>query len=75
MVQWLRLCNAGDTGSAGLMIPGSGRSSGGGNDNPLQNSCQENPISEEPYRLCHLWDLKESDMTEDTCIYTYIHSL
>ena len=31
-------CNAGDLGS----IPGSGRSPGEGNDNPLQYSCLEN---------------------------------
>ena len=31
------------TGDAGL-IPGSGRSPGGGNDNPLQDSCLENPM-------------------------------
>ena len=36
-------CNAGDTGDMGL-IPGSGRSLGGGNDNPLQYSCLENPM-------------------------------
>ena len=36
-------CNVGDTGDEGL-IPGLGRSSGGGNDNPLQYSCLENPI-------------------------------
>ena len=36
-------CNMGDTGDEGL-IPGLGRSSGGGNDNPLQYSCLENPI-------------------------------
>ena len=33
-------CNAGDPGS----IPGSGRSPGGGNGNPLQYSCLENPM-------------------------------
>ena len=33
-------CNAGDTG----LIPGSGRSPGGGHGNPLQYSCLENPI-------------------------------
>ena len=33
-------CNAGDTGS----IPGSGRSPGGGNVNPFQFSCLENPM-------------------------------
>ena len=32
-------CNAGDPSS----IPGSGRSPGGGRDNPLQYSCLENP--------------------------------
>ena len=32
--------NAGDAGS----IPGSGRSPGEGNGNPLQSSCQENPM-------------------------------
>ena len=35
--------NAGDAGDAGL-IPGSGRSSGGGNGNPLQYSCLKNPM-------------------------------
>ena len=33
-------CNAGDPGS----IPGSGRSTGKGNGNPLQHSCLENPM-------------------------------
>ena len=33
-------CNAGDPGS----IPGSGRSPGEGNGNPLQYSCLENPM-------------------------------
>ena len=35
--------NAGDIRDAGL-IPGSGRSSGGGHGNPLQYSFLENPI-------------------------------
>ena len=35
-------CNAGDTGDAGL-IPGLGRSPGGGHGNPLQHSCLKNP--------------------------------
>ena len=34
------LANAGDVGS----IPGSGRSPGGGNGNPLQDSCLGNPM-------------------------------
>ena len=33
-------CNVGDLGS----IPGSGRSAGEGNGNPLQYSCLENPM-------------------------------
>ena len=36
-------CKAGDTGDVGS-IPGSGRSPGGGNGNPLQYSCLENPM-------------------------------
>ena len=35
--------NAGDTGDIGL-IPGSGRSPGGGHGNPLQYSCLENAM-------------------------------
>ena len=40
-------CSAGDLGS----IPGSGRSPGEGNGNPLKNSCLENPLTEEPGKL------------------------
>ena len=36
-------CSAGDKGNEGL-IPGSGRSPGRGNGNPLQHSCLENPM-------------------------------
>ena len=39
--------NVGDLG----LIPGSGRSPGEGNDNPLQYSCLENPMEEKPGRL------------------------
>ena len=39
--------NVGDVGS----IPGSGRSPGGGNVNPLQYSCLGNPTEEEPGEL------------------------
>ena len=45
--QWLSgkesACNAGAMGDAGL-IPGWGRSPGGGHGNPLQYSCLENPM-------------------------------
>ena len=37
---------AGDTGDVGL-IPGLGRSPGGGNGNPLQYSCLKNPMDRE----------------------------
>ena len=39
-------CNAGDPGS----IPGSGRSPGEGNGNPLQYSCLENPVDRGAWR-------------------------
>jgi len=35
--------NAGDIGDSGS-VPGSGRSPGGGHENPLQYSCLENPM-------------------------------
>ena len=50
------------------MIPGSGRSPGEGNDNPLQYSCPEIPWTEEPDGLhagkLSPWGHKELDMTE-----------
>ena len=39
-------CNAGDMGS----VPGSGRSPGEGNGNPLQCSCLENPMDRGAWR-------------------------
>ena len=42
-------CNAEDTGDAGL-IPGSGRSPEGGNDNPLQYTCLENSMDRGAWR-------------------------
>ena len=36
-------CNSGDAGDVGL-IPGSGRSPGGGCGSPLRYSCLENPM-------------------------------
>ena len=39
-------CNAGDSGS----IPGSGRSPGEGNGNPLQCSCLKNPMGRGAWR-------------------------
>ena len=40
------LANAGDTADAGS-VPGSGRSRGGGNGNPLQPSCLNNCVDRE----------------------------
>ena len=51
--------NAGDSGS----IPGLGRSSGGGNDNPLQYSCLENSMDRGTWRAT-VHEATESDMTK-----------
>ena len=40
--------NSGDIGDAGL-IPGPGRSAGGGHGSPLQYSCLENPLDRGPW--------------------------
>ena len=56
--------NAGDTRDVGS-IPGSGRSPGEGNDNPLQYSCLENPVDRgASWATVH--EAAESDMTEAT---------
>ena len=52
-------CNAGDVGS----IPGSGRSPGEGNGNPLQYSCLKIPWMEEPGGY-NPQGCKKSDTTE-----------
>ena len=49
-------------GDAGL-IPGSGRSPGEGNDNPLQYFCLENPMHRGAWRAT-VHGVAESDMTE-----------
>ena len=51
--------NAGDIGS----IPGSGRSSGEGNDYPLQYFCLGNPTDRGAWRATAHGVTKESDMT------------
>ena len=56
-------CNAGDTGDTGS-IPGLGRSPGGGNGNPLQNSCLENPMDKRGLMGYSSCGCKESGMTE-----------
>jgi len=42
--------NTADAGNVGL-IPGLGRPCGGGNGNPLQYSCLENPIDREAWHV------------------------
>ena len=51
--------NAGDMAS----IPGLGRSSGGGNGNPLQYSCLEKPMDRGAWRATVHGIAKESDVT------------
>ena len=63
-------CNIGDAGDVGL-IPGSGRSPGGGHGNPLQYSCLENPIEREAWRVTVHGVKKESDMTEHVCAHSH----
>ena len=53
-------CNAGNLG----LIPGLGRSPGGGHGNPLQYSCLENPHGQRSLEGYHPLGCKESDTTE-----------
>ena len=53
-------CHAEDAGDAGS-IPGSGRSPGGGNGNPLQYSCLENPMDRGAVLRIHPGGRKEAD--------------
>ena len=53
-------CNVGDLD----LIPGLGRSPGGGHDNPLQYPFLENPHEQRNLVDYSPWGRKESDMTE-----------
>ena len=55
--------NAGDIGDLGSIL-GLGRSPGGGNDNPLQYSCLENPHAQRSLAGYSSWGHKELDTTE-----------
>ena len=52
-------------------IPGSGRSPGEGNGNPLQYSCLENTMGRGTWLAYSSWGCKESDMTEGLHSLTY----
>ena len=52
-------CNAGNPGS----IPGSGRSPGEGNDNPLQCSFLANPMDRGAWGAYSSWGREELNMT------------
>ena len=53
-------CNVGDLG----LIPGLGRSPGGGHGNPLQYSHLESPHGQRNLAGYSPWDQRESDTTE-----------
>ena len=53
-------CNVGDP----ALIPGLGRSPGGGHGHPLQYSCLENPHEQRSLVGYSPWGHKESDTTE-----------
>ena len=57
--------NAGDIRDLDL-IPGSGRSPGGGHGNPSQYSCLENPYGQRSLAGYSPWGHRESDTTEVT---------
>ena len=57
--------SAGDTRDVGL-IPGSGRSSGVGNGNPLQYSCLENSMDRGAWEATVHGGHQELDTTEHT---------
>ena len=57
------LANAEGIRDTGSIIPGSGRSPGGGHGNPLQYSCLENPMDRGSWLAIVPWGHKELDMT------------
>ena len=64
---------AGDAGDMGL-IPGSGRSPGRGNGNPLQYSCLENSMDRGAWRATVQGVTIELDMTKHTHTDTGVQS-
>ena len=64
-------CNVGDLGS----IPGSGRSSGEGNGNPLQYSCLENPMDRGAWWAAVHGVVKSRTRLSDFTFNFYFHAL
>jgi len=60
--------SAGDVG----LIPGSGRSLGGGNGNPLQYSCLGNPKDRRAWQIIVHGVAKVLDLTLGTNLYFYV---
>ena len=70
--------NEGDSGDVDL-IPGSRRSLGGGNGNPLQYLCLENSMDREAWQVGYgPWSRKESDITKHglarACAHAHTHT-
>ena len=62
-------CDGGDRG----LIPGSGRSPGEGNGNPLQNSCLENPMNREAWQATvHGVTNSQTQLSDKHFYYNYI---
>ena len=65
-------CSAGDLGS----IPGSGRSPGEGNGNPLQYSCMENPMDGRAgWATVHGVAKSRTRLSDLTFTFLYVNSL
>ena len=67
-------CNVGGLG----LIPGLGRSPGGGHGNPLQYSCLENPHGQRSFSGYSPWGHKELDLTDKeqhACLFQFPSAL
>ena len=66
-LRWERIhlqCSDGKESTCNGLIPGLGRSPGGGHDNPLQYSYLKNPHRQRSMADYSPWGRKDSDMTE-----------
>ena len=67
--------NDGDAGDMGL-IPGLGRSSGVGNGNPFQYSCQENSMDRRAWRATvHGVAKIRTQLSDSACTHTHMHDI